>query len=445
MKYFLNSLMYAFAGLLLAACGQTTDPKPQANLRILHASPGAAGVDVLLDGGRILTGFTYKDATAFNQVEAGKRNIKVFATTTTTPALIDASPDLVEGKYYTVIAANSVAAIEPLVIEDDGVAPATGKLKLRVAHLAPKAGAVDIYLTAPTDDILSTSFAPTLANVAFKAVSPVQEIAPGDYRIRMTAAGSKAVIYDSSKLTLPAGANLLLAALEQNVGTSPVTLVSLSRNYQIPRTEIADTNALFRLVNLSPDAAPLDVLVDNPADTVPPAISGVAYPANSAYVPLPSGTHNFKLTAAGSRTGLVNGDSALGASSAYSVFAMNLLAKIEIVVAQDFLAPPTAGNAFIRFVHGSPDAGAVDVIRSDGGTLANPVTLHTSLAFKTVPFPTSVTAGTYNIKLNKTGTTTALTSADITLADGKIYTAVVTGSVDPAAASPLAIRLITDK
>ena len=71
----------------------------------------------------------------------------------TTTTVIDADLTLSGRTDYTVIASGLVAAIEPIVLEDDNSAPAAGNVKVRAIHGAPSAPAVDIYVTAPGADL----------------------------------------------------------------------------------------------------------------------------------------------------------------------------------------------------------------------------------------------------------------------------------------------------
>ncbi len=421
-----------FAGLLLAACGGSSASNSRSNLRVVHASPDAGGVDVLLDNKKILTNFQFKDAIAFNSVEVGTRSIKLNATGTATTALT-VSQDLKEGRFYTVIATNALSAIESLVIEEDGVAPTKGKVKLRVTHAAAKAGAVDVYVTGPTDDISPASFAATLSNVTYKMISAVSEIAPADYRIQLTSAGSKNVIFDSGKLSFAADADLSFVAMDQNQGLSPVTLVSLTRNYLLPRSEAADVKAQIRFVHVSPDAPALDGLVD---DVV--FAPGQTYSTDTAYLPLVAGTRAIKLNNAG--VALVTVSAAIGNAGAYSVYAVDQLAKITPLVVTDNLALPTAGNASIRFVNVSPDGGAIDIFQDDKTTA-----IIANQPFKGASIYLSIPAGSHAFKWNKNGTATSLTQTTVTLEAGKIYSALLIGNAAANAANPLAIKLITDR
>lgn len=114
---------------------------------------------------------------------------------------------------------------------------------------------------------------------------------------------------------------------------------------------------------------------------------------------------------------LLSGLGASGVAAAAS-------AKLTAAVASDSTGAPTAGTAWIRVLHGSPDAPAVDVYVD--GTKAITV-----LAFGTITDYTPVPAGNHAIKVCATGSTTVcpIDLSSLALADGKKYTIAATGEL----------------
>ena len=220
----LTALLLASAA---AACSDdnSTNVAAEARLRVVHASPDAPAVDVLVDGAVALTAVPFEAASAYLAVPAGARNIQVRASGTTT-VVIDATPTLAAGTDYTVVAVGPVASIEPLLLTDDNTPPAAGNAKVRLVHASPTAGLVDIYITAPGADI--AALAPALANVDFKAASPYVAAPAGDYQVRVTAAGTKTVALDTGTLSLGAGQIRTGIALDAPGGGLPVGAIVLA-------------------------------------------------------------------------------------------------------------------------------------------------------------------------------------------------------------------------
>jgi hypothetical protein len=189
-------------------------------------------------------------------------------------------------------------------------------------------------------------------------------------------------------------------------------------------TASAGEDARVRVVHASPDAPNVDVYVD---DTL--ALSDVPYKAESGYVPLPAGAHNFKVFAAGadpaSDSPVIDADATLDPATDYTIVALGLLEDITAGVFVDDNAAPAEGKAHVRVIHASPDAPAVDVAVAGG-----PV-LFSNLAFGEADGPTPVDAGTYDLEVRAAGTeTVALPISGVTFAEGKIYTVLAVGLLE---------------
>jgi hypothetical protein len=224
MKYFARllavALLSSFA-LFTAGCGADH----HAQLRVVHASPDAPNVDVLVDGKIVLTNVPYETASKYLTVSAGSRKIEVRATGGSAD-VISATASLSTNKPYTVLAVDFLANIAPLVLADDNTPPASGQIKLRLVHASPSAGPVDIYVEAPGTDI--TKVDPTLSNVPFKAVSAYLSVPAGSYEVFVTPTGSKVIAIDSGSVTLNAGQIRTAVALDAPGGGAPLTAIVLA-------------------------------------------------------------------------------------------------------------------------------------------------------------------------------------------------------------------------
>ena len=212
------------AGALTAACSDDdkTGPEGEARVRVVHASPDAPDVDVLLNDAEVLGDVPYLTASDYLDTPAGDQNLEVNAAGTAT-TLIDTDVSLVDGTDYTVIASGLVEAIEPIVLQDDNSAPAAGTARVRAIHSAPSAPAVDIYVTAPGADLETTI--PLLANVEFGDVADYIEAPAGDYQVRVTPAGTKTVVIDSGMLDLSIGQVRTAIAVDAPGGGAPFDLL----------------------------------------------------------------------------------------------------------------------------------------------------------------------------------------------------------------------------
>lgn len=184
--------------LFVVACDDDDNPilpQPEAQVLVVHASPDAPGVDLLVDNAIAGTNLTYPNNTGYLNVPAGTRNVKVNVTGTST-TVIEADLNLEDGRAYSVFAIDSVASISALVLADDLSAPASGKAHVRFVHLSPNAPAVDITLTDGTIVFGNTAFN------QFKGFTPLDA---GTYNLQVRVAGTSTVVLDLPNIALANG------------------------------------------------------------------------------------------------------------------------------------------------------------------------------------------------------------------------------------------------
>ncbi|MFN8653514.1 MAG: DUF4397 domain-containing protein [Gemmatimonadales bacterium] len=216
----------AVLGLLMGCSDDDkTGPNGTAQVRVVHASPDAPAVDVLVDNSVVLNGVTYKQASDYLDVPSGTRNFKVQAAGGGA-VVINVDAALTRGNAYTVIATGLLASIEPLVLADDLTPPAAGNVKVRLVHGAPNVANVDIYVTAPGADLATAT--PTLTAVPFQAASDYLEVPAGSYQVRVTPTGTKTVALDTGTLTLTSGQIRTAIATEAAGGGAPLSALLLA-------------------------------------------------------------------------------------------------------------------------------------------------------------------------------------------------------------------------
>lgn len=197
MKIMLLALVPA---LVLTSCDDDDDDgvgiNETANVMVVHASPDAPGVDLLIDNAKVNTSaLTFPNNTGYLDVEAGRRNVKVNAAGTST-TVIDANLDLERNENYSVFAINTLSAIEPLVLTDDLDAPAAGKAHVRFVHLSPDAPAVDVAVTD----------GPVLfSNRAFKSATDFTPVDAASYNLEVRLAGTNTVVLTVPNVQLASG------------------------------------------------------------------------------------------------------------------------------------------------------------------------------------------------------------------------------------------------
>ena len=221
------ALFLLAAAALSAACSNddNTGLEGQGRLRIVHVSPDAANLDVVLDGDTVASDLQYLGSSDYVQLTAGGHVMQI-SETNTTLALIDQDVTVADGADYTVIVGNTLNDIDALVLTDDNRTPPAGTIRVRAVHGAQAAGPVDIYVTDPGTDLTLTS--PVASNVAFEQALPYVEAIAGTYQVRVTPTGAKDVIIDSGALRLENGQVRIVIAVEALGGGEPFNFLVLN-------------------------------------------------------------------------------------------------------------------------------------------------------------------------------------------------------------------------
>jgi hypothetical protein len=180
---------------LILATGAFADGH-EARVRVVHASPDAPAVDVLVNDGVAFSNAPFQGITDYAKLEPGAYNVKVVPTGATEPVVINADVELATQTDYTVVAVGLLENIEPLVLVDNNSAPAAGKAHVRFVHASPDAPAVDIAVTG----------GPVLfSNVPFKGVGDYLPVDAGTYDLEARVAGTDTVGLSIPGVTLEEG------------------------------------------------------------------------------------------------------------------------------------------------------------------------------------------------------------------------------------------------
>jgi subtilisin family serine protease len=180
------------------------------------------------------------------------------------------------------------------------------KARVRVAHLSPDAPNVDVLV----DD-----------GVAFEDI-PYQEItnyallSPGTYNVKVVPTGETEPVVIEADLTLQAGTDYTVAAVNVLADIEPLVLVDDNGEPKAGESRV-------RFVHASPDAPAVDVAV-----TGGPVLFGnVAFKEVGDYLSVPAGTYDLEVRLAGTDSVVLSLPGvALEAGTVYTAFAVGLVA-----------------------------------------------------------------------------------------------------------------------
>jgi hypothetical protein len=199
--------MFALVAISITSISSCKDdeeeptPAPAATLgaakvNIVHASPDAPGVDLLLNDTKINSApVVYLDKTGYISVIEGTQNVKVNVAGTST-SVINANIPFAKNVNYSIFAVDSVSKISALLTTDDLTAPAAGKAHVRFIHLSPNAPAVDVALTGG---------AVVFGNKSFKDFTAFTPLDAGTYDLEVRVAGTATVALPLPGIALTAG------------------------------------------------------------------------------------------------------------------------------------------------------------------------------------------------------------------------------------------------
>ena len=201
----------------------------EARVRVLHASPDAPAVDVLVDDVVAIEDLSFGNVTSYVSLPTGTYSVKVRPANSTEPDVISTSLSLVGGRDYTIAAVNPLASIEAQVYQDRNFLGRDDKSKLRAIHLSPGAPAVDVALKGGPV---------ILSNLSYKNASEYLRLDPGTYDLEIRVAGTDTVVLDIPGVILDASKVYQVYAVGL-VGGSPEFGVRLSVDDAINLREAA--------------------------------------------------------------------------------------------------------------------------------------------------------------------------------------------------------------
>lgn len=185
--------------------------------------------------------------------------------------------------------------------------------------------------------------------------------------------------------------------------------------------------AYVSLYHVSPDAPPLDVIVDNNRINFNP----FEYTEYTGYRRFFTGERELRFTPFNASNTLLETNLTLEDDSLYSIFFTGEEDDFEALVVNDEILGQEVDGTLIRVVHVSPDAPSVDLaLEDEEGPLFDNVSYRNASDF------VEITPGLTSFELRESGEDQVVaTVSNINFLPGRVYTLLVRGFVDPPAGS----------
>ncbi|MBG9448967.1 hypothetical protein ABE67_06480 [Cytobacillus firmus] len=182
----------------------------QARVRMFYSSPDAGPIDIYINGTRILKDFSYKEASGYAVLPAGKHQIDIYPAGNMVSTLLSRKINAAADKVYTIAAAGNSANLKLVLIEDQPEVPA-GETKVRFVHLSSDAPAVDIAVK--NRDVV-------FPNIAFRQASKYMALTPMTVDLEARIAGTPNSVLSIPRMQFKADQAYTLAAVG-SVATEP--------------------------------------------------------------------------------------------------------------------------------------------------------------------------------------------------------------------------------
>ncbi len=155
------------------------------NIMVNHASPKAAGLDVLVDNVKNNT-LLYKNSTTYMKVLEGAHSIKINQTGTSNVE-VEVNPTLLRNKFYTLFAINEGDFVQPFQVDDNFTTPSTTMCKVRLLNFIPD---------APNVDLQYDGGGAIFTGKKYKDLTEFSEINIGPTDLRIVQTGTNNVLVD---------------------------------------------------------------------------------------------------------------------------------------------------------------------------------------------------------------------------------------------------------
>ena len=404
---------------VLPGFAQGEAAEADATVRLIHASPGAPNVDVLVDGQPVVEGVAYGMATEYVPITAEEHRIQIVPTgQTADAAVVDETVEAGPGQAYLVAVFGLLNDIGGAVYDIDLSEIEPGTARVRMLNLSPDAGDLDLLETGGDE---------WFGDVALGEASDYRDVAPGAYSADLRGDDDR-VLLTVADLTFEETQVYDVVALGQ-VADDTLEVQSLITSVSPPCAEVlgiegAGGDACLRFVHAAPDTPPVDIYLSDAQ-----LAQNLEYGTATEYVAAPSGTaRQMRVTATGAplEEAIVDWPFDLQAGQAYELLVTGAGEELELNITGTDLRPLAEDQARLRVFHASPDAGEIDL-----GVEGQEENLFAGVDFRDATDYLVLDAGEYALEVRPGGEDlTVALQADVTLDEGVTYDMVVIGRPD---------------
>ena len=218
------TVVFAILGMLaLTGCQAIVSTAPEAQVRIIHATPEAPGLDIYQGSNALAYNLGFGTVTSYIPLTPGIYSIHADAAGSG-QTLSTAKTAFAASTQYTVLIGSSLANQQQLTLIDQNRPTPSGQIALRFLNQATRTSAVDIYLV-PAGQRL-TAVNPLVTGIALGGHTGYLNLPANTYSLIMQPAGTAppspaAALYAGPQITYSAGSARTVVLIDQPSVTTP--------------------------------------------------------------------------------------------------------------------------------------------------------------------------------------------------------------------------------
>ena len=386
---------------------------PDPTIRVVHASPDAPAVNVLVDGQPLAEGVSFGSASEYAALPPGDHQVQVVPADGGSP-LIEQTVTL-DGWTSNILAVvGQLANIQLQANVVDITETEAGQARLRVVNAIPDAPGISVGVVGAEQAMAE--------GVQFPNASDYQATSPGTYDLEVRNADSGETLLTAPGIQVDGGQVYDLFAIGQ-IANGNVQLLPLVTPVATPCSQTLgigeESNSCLRVIHASPDAGPVDVYIGES-----PIAEGLEFGAASAFTAAPDGEQQLRVVPAGAPVdqAVLDMTQGLTSGSAAEIIVNGLANDLQATIAGVDLRALPQNQARVRVVHASPDLEGIDIAVAAGPTPFQGIEFRGQSGY--VVFD----AGSYSLQLRETGNNTLLLEAlDVPIESGMVYDIVALG------------------
>lgn len=349
-KLQLTFSLLALALLLVMGTGALA--QADSLVRFVHAIPGAAVVDVYVDGQLTAANVDFGKATAYITVPSAQHQITVTPAGATT-ALWTQTFTPGAGRAYTLVASSFDEPVEFSAFEDLLDPLPLGRARFTTIHAIADAPAVDVVLDDGRPLVVQQSYNQPFGTLDIPVFTYNLVVVP-------TGEGVESAILTLDNVALNTGTSYML--LLYGTAANPQSALLSAPT----RPEVADAG-FIKLVHAVPDAPAVDVYF-NGSTLAATLFNPSEGSSTTDYVAVPAGVYSVELRASGAADALLTTSATISSGDHVTAIAQGTAGDIALNFLNDSISTITSNQALVRVINAAPDT--ISASLSNGTVLA---------------------------------------------------------------------------